>query len=111
LNQPEVYQQVKDVIADNKRTEFFLLGGIGALFTLGIVSALMMIFKGEYLWSIPAAGSSLLLKWPIERVELMRKRNIALAAAPIFIAQLPPAQAAKEIQKVMQELFKETPNG
>jgi hypothetical protein len=111
LNQPEVYQQVKDVIADNKRTELFLLIGIGALFALGVVSALMMIFRGEYIWSIPAFGASVFLKWPIERVELMRKRNIALAAAPIFIAQLPPAQAAKEIQKVMQELFKEAPGG
>jgi hypothetical protein len=100
-------QQVKDVIAANRRTEIFLLIGIGALFSVGIVSALKILIDGQYVWSIPVLGASLFLKWPLERVELMRKRNIALAAAPIFIAQLPPAQAAKEVQKILEQLFKD----
>lgn len=100
-------QQVGTVIAQNRRTENFLLGGIGILFAVGIVSALMILFRGEYIWSIPSVGASLFLKWPIQMVADLRKRNIALAAAPIFIDQLPPAQAAKEVQKILQELFRD----
>jgi hypothetical protein len=100
-------QQVGQVIAANRRTENFLLIGIGSLFLLGIASAVLILFRGEYVWAIPSVGASVFLKWPIERVADVRKRNIALAAAPIFIDQLPPAQAAKEIQKILQELFRE----
>jgi hypothetical protein len=100
-------QQVGGVIAQNRRTETFLLGGIGLLFAVGVASTLMVLFRGEYIWTIPSAGASLFLKWPIQRVFELRNRNIALAAAPIFISQLPPAQAAKEIQKILQELFRE----
>jgi hypothetical protein len=100
-------QQVGQVIASNRRTETFLLVGIGALFILGITSAIALIVRGQYIWSIPSAGASIFLKWPIERVSQLRNRNIALAAAPIFIDQLPPAQAAREIQKILQQLFNE----
>src|ERR1700721_2380238 len=98
-------QQVGIVIADNRRTENFLLAGIGILFTVGIVSALMVIFRGQFVWTIPSVGAAFFLKWPIQKISDLRNRNIALAAAPIFIAQLPPAQAAKEVQKILQELF------
>jgi hypothetical protein len=92
-------QQISQVIAANRRTEIFLLSGIGILFGLGIVSAVLVLIKGQYIWSIPAAGSSIFLKWPIERVFQLRNRNIALAAAPIFISQLSPPQRPKRFKR------------
>ncbi len=103
----ETLSHVKSVLDQNRRTEYFLLIGIAILFVLGVVSAGMMLYNGAYIWSIPSAAGALFLKWPIERVERMRRNSIALSAAPIFISQLPPAAAAKEIQKLLESLFKE----
>jgi len=103
----DMLTQIQGVIHDNHRTELFLLIGTGALFTLGVVAVIVALVSGSYIWTIPSAGISAFLYWPIMTIERLRNRNIALAASAALISQLPPAQAAKEIQKLLEKLFKD----
>ena len=91
----------------NKRTETLLLVLTAGLFLLAMASFISAVVRAQYFWSIPSAAGSLFLKWPLQQIARMRKRNIALLSAPIFLTNLPPNQAAKEIQKILQELFKD----
>lgn len=103
----DIREQIQGVIDGNNRTEFLLMGGTVVLFGLGAAAVVTAIASGQYIWTIPSAGISAFLYWPYLRIEKLRNRNIALAASAALISQLPPAQAAREIQKLLEKLFKE----
>lgn len=96
---------VQAVIDKNNRTELALLIGTSSLFILGAVSVVAALVQGQFLWTIPSAAISAFLIWPIKRIERLRNRNIAITASATLIQSLPPAAAAKEIQKLLEKLF------
>lgn len=100
-------EQIQGVIDGNNRTEFLLMGGTAVLFMLGAAAVIVALASGQYIWTIPSAGISAFLYWPYLRIEKLRNRNIALASSAALISQLPPAEAAKEIQKLLEKLFQE----
>jgi hypothetical protein len=106
-NQRDIVEQIQGVIDGNNRTEFLLMGGTIVLFCLGALAVVAALASGQYIWTIPSAGISAFLYWPYLRIEKLRNRNIALASAAALISQLPPAQAAMEIQKLLEKLFQE----
>jgi hypothetical protein len=63
------------------------------------------VVKQEYAWGAPPVITTGLLYFPLKEIKQLRKKNIALATAPALISQLPKAQAAFEIQKLIQNLF------
>ncbi|QPZ89687.1 hypothetical protein [Thioclava electrotropha] len=103
----ELHSQIQSVIDGNNRTEFLLMGGTSVLFLLGAVAVVFALVNGEYIWTLPSAGISAFLYWPYLRIEKLRNRNIALASAAALISNLPPAEAAMEIQKLIEKLFQE----
>lgn len=102
-----IHTQIQGVIDGNNRTEFLLMGGTTILFLLGSAAVIAALISGDYIWTIPSAGISAFLYWPYLRIEKLRNRNIALAASAALISRLPPAEAAKEIQKLLEKLFRE----
>lgn len=101
----ETLSHIHDILKRNRIHEIVLIIGIGSLFLLGIASFVVALVRGEYIWSVPPAVATFFLRWPIRQLQELRNRNIALASAPIFVSQLTPAQAAKEIQKILERLF------
>ncbi len=104
----EIVSRVDDVLTRNKRTEWLLISGTAALFIVGIAALVMALATREYIWGVPAAFTTFFLKWPIEQIHAIRRGNIALALAPLLIRELPPQNAATEIQKLLENLFKDT---
>ena len=104
---PSIHTLIQGVIDGNNRTEFLLMGGTAILFLLGASGVIVALASGQFIWTIPSAGISAFLYWPYLRIEKLRNRNIALASAAALISQLPPAAAAKEIQKLIEKLFRE----
>ncbi|MEX5576216.1 hypothetical protein [Pseudophaeobacter sp. A-200-2] len=103
----ELHTQIQGVIDGNNRTEFLLMGGTAVLFLLGAGAVIVALASGQYIWTLPSAGISAFLYWPYLRIEKLRNRNIALVSAAALISNLPPAESAKEIQKLIEKLFQE----
>jgi hypothetical protein len=101
----EILSRIDDVLADNKRTEVLFLVLTVLLFLAGISCFVIAVGTGQFAWSLPGAGSTAFLRWPIREIKDIRAKNIALATAPLLITQLPPEQAAIEVQKLLQALY------
>jgi hypothetical protein len=104
----ELVSRVDEVLARNKRTEWLLISCTALLFAVGIAAVVAALVSGRYIWSIPSVVTTFFLKWPLQHIQAIRRGNIALAMAPLLIRELPSAQAAKEIQKLIENLFKDT---
>jgi len=102
----ELVDRVDDVLERNRRHEYVLIGATLVLFLAGIAGIVQAILSKNYLWSIPPVFTTFFLKWPIENINAIRRGNIALALAPLLIRELPPPEAAKEVQKLLENLFK-----
>lgn len=103
----DIHTQIQGVIDGNNRTEYLLMGGTTVLFLLGASAVIVALESGQFVWTIPSAGISAFLYWPYLRIEKLRNRNIALVSAAALISKLPPAEAAMEIQKLIEKLFRE----
>jgi len=101
----QILERVDDVHKQNRTTEILLLVGTSILFLCGITCFILAIVKQEYAWGAPPVVTTGLLYFPLKEIKLLRKKNIALATVPALISQLPKAQAAVEIQKLIQNLF------
>ncbi|WP_320110329.1 hypothetical protein [Draconibacterium orientale] len=101
----QILERVDEVHKQNRTTEILLLVGTSILFLCGITCFIIAIVKQEFIWSTPSVVTTGLLHFPIKEIKLLRKKNIALATAPALISQLPKAQAAEEIQKLIHNLF------
>ncbi len=111
FNLDQLLSRIDDVLGNNKRVETVLIVCALVLFLCGIACIASALFTGQYLWSTPAIVTTVLLKWPIEKIQNIRRDNIALATAPAIIKMLPRATAAAELQKLIQKLYGETKNG
>lgn len=99
--------RVDEVLDRNRRIEYMLIGFTAVLFLVGIAALVKALVSGQYVWTLPSAATTFFLRWPIEHIRNIRRSNIALAMAPVLIRSLPPQQAAEEIQKLLENLFKD----
>lgn len=106
-----ILQRIDKVLKDNKTIEVIYIILTILLFLCGITCFIIAICTGQYVWSTPSAITTGLLYFPLKEIKDLRKKNIALATAPILITQLPKAKAAEEIQKLLQNLYGEENNG
>ncbi|QEC52155.1 hypothetical protein EDD80_1062 [Anseongella ginsenosidimutans] len=101
----QIIKRIDEVHKRNRNTEMLLLIGTSLLFACGITCFIMAIVKQEYAWGMPPAITTGLLYYPIKEVKELRKKNIALATAPVLINTLPKSKAAEEISKLLENLF------
>jgi len=97
--------RIDQVLRDNRRTENLFIGLAVVLFVFGIGTMLLAVFTDRLIWASPSAITTALLYWPMREIRRMRRENIALATAPALISRLPAAEAAAEIQRMLENLF------
>ncbi|MFS8617227.1 MAG: hypothetical protein FWJ85_10405 [Solitalea sp.] len=101
----QIIKRIDDVHKRNRITEILLLIGTSLLFACGITCFVMAIVKQEYAWGMPPVVTTALLYFPFKEVKELRRKNIALATAPMLINTLPKSKAAEEISKLLENLF------
>lgn len=101
----QIIKRIDEVHKQNRNTEILLLAGTSILFICGIICFVMALIKQEYIWGTPPMITTGLLYFPLKEIKDLRRKNIALATAPVLISTLPKAKAAEEISKLLQNLF------
>lgn len=101
---PEVYQRIDQALKDGRRNELIIIGLSVMIFLLGVACIIVALAQGSAALAAPALLIELLLYWPIRQILRIRKENIALATAPALINTLPPAQAAAEMVKFLENV-------
>lgn len=101
----EILTRIDTVLKENRSLTVVYVVMSGTLFTLGISSIGYALYTDQLVYTIPSAFTSLFLVWPIQNVVKLREKNITLATVPILISTLPRAQAAAEIQKLIEQLY------
>lgn len=101
----QILERIDDVLRQNRRIEWIYLALTAILFIVGISCIVVALATGQLAWSTPSAITTALLYRPLREIKDIRQQNIALATAPMLITQLPPEQAAEEIQKPLQTLY------
>jgi hypothetical protein len=103
----EILNRIDLVLRRNRKTEWTYIICTVVLFAVGIACIVMALVTGNYVWSTPSVITTGLLYKPLREIKTIRQENIALATAPMLIQQLPRAQAAAEIQRLLQRLYGE----
>ena len=104
LNIDQINSRVDGALRANRRAEFIVIGMAACIFVVGIAGL------GIAYWQVnPYFGSaSVLLNgflyWPIREILKVRRDNLILQVLPVMLAQLSPADAAKEIRKLCDYL-------
>ncbi len=101
----EILNRIDTVLKENKALMVVYVLMSGTLFLLGITAVFYALYTNQLIYTIPSAFTSLFLVLPIQNVIKLREKNIALATVPILISTLPKAQAAEEIQKLIEQLY------
>jgi hypothetical protein len=99
--------RIDHVLQDNKRIEWIYIVLTILLFACGITCFALALLTGHFAWSTPSAVTTGLLYFPLKEIKDIRRKNIALATAPMLISQLPKNKAAEEIQKLLQTLYED----
>ena len=100
-----VLDRIDQVLRDNRRTETLFIVLSVVLFLLGIASLISALVSGKLILASPSVLTTSLLYWPMKQIRKIRRENIALATAPALISKLPDAEAAAQIQRVLESLF------
>jgi hypothetical protein len=100
--------RVDTVLKGNYRIEVTYIACTLLLFLSGIGCIWTAIYTEHFLWATPSVVTTGLLKWPLDKIQQIRRDNIALATAPAIIQLLPRTKAAEELQKLIQRLYGET---
>lgn len=101
----DILGRIDIVLKLNRRIEWTYIILTILLFLCGIACFIVALITGEFAWSTPSAITTGLLYWPLKEIKDIRRKNIALATAPILITLLPRNKAAAEIQKLLQTLY------
>lgn len=104
----EILQRIDSVLKENRKTEWLFITCTVVLFCLGIACIAIAIATRYFVWSTPSVVTTGLLYWPLREIKDIRRKNIALATAPMLIALLPKAKAAEQIQKLLENLYGES---
>jgi hypothetical protein len=102
----EVIKRIDKVLSENRRVENIYIALTSALFITGITCFITALISGDFVWSTPSAVTTGLLYYPLKEIKDLRRQNIALATAPVLIAQLPPDKAVSEIIKLLNNLYR-----
>jgi hypothetical protein len=102
----EILDRIDSVLKQNRKVEWTYIICTVVLFAVGIVCIVVALVTRNYVWSTPSAVTTGLLYKPLQEIKTIRQDNIALATAPMLIKQLPRAQAAAEIQKLLERLYR-----
>lgn len=100
-----VLDRIDQVLRDNRRVETLFIVLASVLFLLGIAVFIVALAIREFIWASPSVITTALLYWPMNQIRRIRRENIALATAPVLIERLPPAEAAAQIQRMLEKLF------
>lgn len=103
----QILARIDDVRRDNRGTERLYIILTTVLFLVGIGCLAKALVEGQYVWAIPPVFTTGFLYWPLREIKDIRRKNIALACAPILIMQLPTEIASIEIQKLLIVLYEE----
>lgn len=101
----QILARIDVVRRDNRGTEILYIVLTTLLFLCGIACFVMAIVSGQFGWAVPPVFTTAFLYWPLNQIKDIRRKNIALACAPMLITQLPPELAAVEIQKLLAVLY------
>jgi len=101
----EILLRIDGVLKENRRIENVYIIFTIALFVCGIACIVMALVTEKFAWSAPSVVTTTLLYKPLQEIKELRRKNIALATAPILITLLPRQKAAEEIQKLLQALY------
>lgn len=96
--------RIDDVLLQNRREQWIYIVLVILLFGAGIACLAAAIAGGNYGWSIPPMVTTGLLHWPLRAIRDLRRRNIALATAPMLIALLPAEDAVAELKRILHAL-------
>ena len=102
-----VLERIDQVLRDNRRIETLFIVLAVILFLLGIAAVILALATGKLVLASPSVVTTLLLYWPMKQIRRTRRENIALATAPALISRLPDAEAAAQIQRILENLFSE----
>lgn len=99
-----MYDRIDSVLASNKRDKTVVMCMAAGIFLLGVGIIVGSIVMQQPWFMAPAVVVECFLYWPINKIIVIRRQNIALAAAPALIAALPPAEAATEMVKLLENV-------
>lgn len=105
VNTDPVLERIDQVLRDNRRIETLFIVLAVILFLLGIAAVILALATGKLVLASPSVVTTLLLYWPMKQIRKIRRENIALATAPALISRLPDAEAAAQIQRILENLF------
>jgi uncharacterized membrane protein YjjB (DUF3815 family) len=100
-----ILERIDQVLSDNRRTETIFIVLAIALFLLGIAALTYALLNRDFVWASPSAVTTLLLYWPMNQLKRIRRENIALATVPALIAMLPAADAAAQLQRLLESMI------
>ena len=103
----QILARIDGVRRDNQGIERLYVTLTVLLFLCAIGCLVKAMIEGQYLWALPPVFTTGFLYWPLREIKDIRRKNIALACAPILITQLPPEVASVEIQKLLIVLYEE----
>lgn len=111
ITTPEMLDRIDVVLRANTSSYWVFVVLAVILFLSGITAILVAVFSGKMEWSVPSVVTTLLLKFPFDKIMEIRSKNIVLATVPILITQLPSEEAAKALQRLIDSLYPhEKPN-
>lgn len=99
-----MYDRIDLVLVSNKRDKAVVVIMAIGIFVLGAAIIISSLIMNQPWFMAPAAVVQGFLYWPINKIVVIRRQNIALAAAPALIASLPPAKAAAEMVKLLENV-------
>ncbi|MGA2269747.1 MAG: hypothetical protein ABSH44_14865 [Bryobacteraceae bacterium] len=99
-----INQRIDKALALNRRAEMLVIAMASCIFVLGVgIVVTAYRVKNPY---ITTAGIILqgFLYGPLREILKLRRDNLILQTLPVLISDLPPAQAAHEIAKLLEFL-------
>lgn len=103
----QILVRIDGVLKSNRLKEWIYIGLTIVLFLVGIACIIYALVEREFAWTIPSAFTTFFLKYPFNLIRQIMRENKALAIVPALITKLPPDKAARELQKLIQQLYKE----
>lgn len=101
----DILTRIDSVLKENRRVEWTYILLTIVLFLCGISCFTVALITGHLAWSTPSTVTTGLLYFPLQQIKDIRRKNIALATAPMLITQLPRNKPAEEVQKLLQTLY------
>ncbi len=97
--------RIDKVLKENKADENLFKILVVVLFLAGIILLVSATFFQNLGLAIPPVITTFFLKYPLDKLEKLRKENKALAIVPALTTSMNQKDATKEIQRLLQNLY------